>query len=92
MPHVIERLLTGSGFVSVQQPTLAVPLRMPSASQALAMMQDAFGAYRAVVSDCPDAVRTAAWAEVAELLKTFDTPAGFVAPEEVLVAGSSKPV
>jgi hypothetical protein len=56
------------------------------------MMQEAFGAYRAVVSDCPETVRVAAWAEVAETLKRFETPPGFVAPAEVLVAAGVKPV
>lgn len=85
-PGVLERLLTESGFVSVEQRTIAIPLRMPSAMQALDMMQEAFGAYRAVVSDCPEAVRTAAWAEVAETLERFETATGFEAPGEVLVA------
>lgn len=65
---VIERPFTGSGFVGVEQRTFAVPLRMPSATQAFEMMREAFGAYRAVVSDTPEAVRVAAWAEVAETL------------------------
>jgi SAM-dependent methyltransferase len=79
-PGVLERLLIGSGFAAVEQRTVALPLRMPSAAQALAMMQEAFGAYRAVVSDRPEAVQVAAWAEVAETLKTFETPTGLVAP------------
>jgi len=91
VPGVVERLFADTGFVGVEQRTLALPLRMPSATQALAMMQEAFGAYRAVVSDRPEAVRLAAWAEVAETLKTFETPTGFVAPAEVLVAAGVKP-
>ena len=91
VPGVTERLFVDSGFVGVEQRTLALPLRMPSATQALAMMQEAFGAYRAVVSDRPEAVRVAPWAEVAETLKTFETPTGFVAPAEVLVAAGVKP-
>jgi SAM-dependent methyltransferase len=91
VPGVIERLFADSGFVGVEQRTLALPLRMPSAMEALAMMQEAFGAYRAVVSDRPEAVRVAAWTEVAETLKTFETPTGFVAPAEVLVAAGVKP-
>src|SRR5262249_11162738 len=74
-----------SGFEGVEQRTVAVPLRLPSAGRALAMMQDAFGAYRAVVSDCPEAVRMAAWAEVAETLKSFEAATEFIAPAEVLV-------
>jgi len=77
--------------VGVERRTFAVPLRMPSATQALEMMREAFGAYRAVVSDTPEAVRVAAWAEVAETLKTFETTRGFEAPAEVLVAAGIKP-
>jgi len=90
-PGVIERLFTGCGFVGVEQRTMAAPFRMPSATQALEMMREAFGAYRAVVSDAPEAVRAAAWAEVAETLRAFETAAGFEAPAEVLVAAATKP-
>ena len=64
-------MLAESGFVDVVQRTFALPLRMPSAGQALVMRQEAFGAYRAVVSDSSEATPAAAWAEVAEALKTF---------------------
>lgn len=90
MPGVLERLLADSGFVGVEQRTVALPLRLSSAAQALAMMQGAFGAYRAVISDSPEAVRVAAWTEVAGTLTTFETPAGFIAPAEVLVAAGAK--
>jgi hypothetical protein len=90
-PGVLERLFADSGFVDVEQRPVALALRMPSAAQALAMMQEAFGAYRAVVSDCPEAVRVTAWAEVAETLRPFETATGFIAPAEVLVAAGGKP-
>jgi SAM-dependent methyltransferase len=78
-PGVLERALAGSGFVGIEQRNLEVPLRMPSAAEALTMMQEAFGAYRAVVHDSPQAVQAAAWAEVAETLSTFETLTGFSA-------------
>jgi ubiquinone/menaquinone biosynthesis C-methylase UbiE len=90
-PGVLERLLKESGFDSVAQRTVAPLLRMPSAEDAIAMMQDAFGAYRAVVSDCSEAVRKAAWTEVAETLKRFETSAGFEGPTELLVVAGVKP-
>jgi ubiquinone/menaquinone biosynthesis C-methylase UbiE len=89
-PGVLERLFADSGFATVEQRTMGLALRMPSAAHALAMMQEAFGAYRAVVSDRPEAVQVAAWAEVAETLETFETATGFVAPAEVLVAAAAK--
>jgi ubiquinone/menaquinone biosynthesis C-methylase UbiE len=90
-PGAIERLFESGGFADVEQRTLTLPLHMPSAAQALAMMQEAFGAYRAIVSDRPEGVRVAAWAEVAEALRSFETPAEFVAPAQVLVAAGLKP-
>ena len=62
-----------------------------SAMDALQMMQDAFGAYRAVLRVCSEEVRKAAWAEVLEMLKTFETDGQFVAPSELLVAAATKP-
>ena len=90
-PGVLERLLTDSGFASLEQRAVTSPLRMPCANDVVAMMQDAFGAYRAVVSECSEAVRSAAWAEVAETLKTFEISAGFEGPTELLVAAGAKP-
>lgn len=90
-PGVLERLLIQSGFIDVEQRAIAVSLRLPSAAEALAMMQEAFGAYRAVVADCPEAVRAAAWAEVAETLKSFESSTGFAAEGEVLAAAGVRP-
>lgn len=90
-PGVIERLFTGCGFVNVEQRTMAAVLRISSAEQALTLMQEALGALRAIVSDRPEAVRVAAWAEVGEMLKTFETSTGFIGPAEVLVAAGVKP-
>jgi hypothetical protein len=87
---VLEQLLAAAGFAGIEQSTREVPLRMPSAAEALTMMQEAFGAYRAVTSDCPQAVQRAAWAEVEETLNAFETPAGFLAPAEVLVAAARR--
>ena len=52
--------------------------------------RQAFGAYRAVVSDSPGAVQTAAWTEVLETLITFETAKGFETSAEVLVAAATK--
>lgn len=90
-PGVLERLFADSGFANLERRTAAAALRMSSAAHALAMMQEAFGAYRAVVNESPEAVRVAAWAEVAEMLRTFETASGFVAPAEVLVVAGAKP-
>ena len=90
-PGVMERLMTENGFHGIQKRTFSVTLNMPSAEETLVMMQEAFGAYRAVLKDCSEAVRAAAWAEVGSLIKSFETRDGFVAPAEVMVVSGAKP-
>lgn len=90
-PGVLRQLFAASGFVAIEERTLTVPLRMSGAGEALTMMQEAFGAFRAILSDSSEAVQEAAWAEVAELLGTFETPSGLVASAEVLVVAGAKP-
>src|SRR4029450_11005593 len=87
----LGRLFADSGVGDCEHGAVALPLRMRSAAQALALMREALGALRAIVSDRPEAVRAAAWAEVAETLKTFETGTGFIGPAEVLVAAGAKP-
>jgi SAM-dependent methyltransferase len=90
-PGVVERLFTDSGFVDIERRTIPVPLQLPTASQGLALMHEALGALRGIVSDCSEAVRVAAWAEIGEMLKSFETDSGFVGQAEVLVAAGIKP-
>lgn len=90
-PGVLEHLLSDAGFVGVEGSAVPVSLDMASSEEAMAMMQEAFGAYRAVVRDRSQAEQMAAWKEVEETLKGFQTPTGFVAPGEVLVAAGVKP-
>lgn len=89
-PGVLERLFTESGFTNFEQRTHSFPMKLKSAMDALQMMQDAFGAYRAVLGDSPQEIRKAAWAEVAEVLKGFESGTGFEAPAEVMVAAGVK--
>jgi SAM-dependent methyltransferase len=89
-PGVVERLFTQGGFTDFVKHELALRFELASSAQALQMMQEAFGVYRAAVSDLSDAARAAAWAEVFEALKAFETDGRFVAPSEVLVAAGAK--
>lgn len=90
-PGTMDSLYKECGFIDVQRREIKIPMVMRSAMDALQMMQDAYGAYRAVLRDCSGEMQKAAWAEVAEMLKTFETDGRFVAPSELLVAAATKP-
>lgn len=86
-----KALLTNAGFVDVDIRTIEAPLAMTSATQAVQMMQDAFGVYRAIISDQPPEAQKAAWTEVLNFLKGFEGSDGFRIPAQVNVAGAAKP-
>ena len=66
-------------------------LNMPLAKESLVMMQEAFGAYRAIISDSPEGVQKMAWKEVLEYLISLETPNGIEAPAQVLIGSAQKP-
>lgn len=87
---VLERLLKDSGLADVGTKTVRALLGLPSATDALEMMQQAFGAYRAVVADLSEAERSKAWAEVHECLKQFERDDGFETELEFIIGSGAK--
>jgi len=88
-PKFLEQKLVESGYSNVEAKVLPVRLRLDSANEALDMMKGAFGAYRAVVADLSEEMRTAAWSEVGEYLKQFENEAGWETEMEVVVASGT---
>jgi ubiquinone/menaquinone biosynthesis C-methylase UbiE len=89
---VLEQLMRDTGLVDVKTRVLRASLRLSDASAALEMMQQAFGAYRAVVADLSDAEKAKAWKEVHQCLKQFDKSHGFETKFEfILGSGANNP-
>lgn len=85
----LEKLLTDSGLTEVETKTFRATLGLASATDATEMMQQAFGAYRAVVSELSEADRSKAWAEVHDCLKQFEGNNGFQTEFELIVGSGS---
>jgi len=88
----LERVMADSGFMDMRIRTVRAPLRLSSASEALRMMQEAFGAYRAVLAELSEAQKVLAWAAVADCLKEFQTNSGFETEFEFLICAGTKPL
>ena len=89
--RVLEELMKDSGLTDVKTRIVRAPLRLPNVSAALEMMQQAFGAYRAVVADLSDADKSKAWDEVYECLKQFQINGGFETEFEFIIGAGAKP-
>lgn len=86
----LETRLSDSGFVEVDTKTVRAPLDLPSAAAALEMIQQAFGAYRAVVAELGEKERAGAWAEVEARLRQFETDAGFSCEFEFIIGSGAR--
>jgi ubiquinone/menaquinone biosynthesis C-methylase UbiE len=89
---ILERLMRDSGLAHVQTKHVTALLNLPNASHALEMMQEAFGAYRAVVADLSAAEKSKAWNEVYACLKQFEGVGGFAAQFEFVIGVGAKAV
>lgn len=88
-PGILEGLLAGAGFSEIQTKVVRASLRLDSTAEALEMMQQAFGAYRAVVAKLSSEARAAAWSEVGECLKQFEGGDGFQVELEFVIGSGA---
>ena len=91
-PGVLQGLLSESGLAQVETRVVRAGLRLASAAQALEMMQQAFGACRAVVADLDPQARAAAWSEVGECLRSFEDHEAFQTELEFMIGAGARNV
>jgi hypothetical protein len=82
--------MSGSGLGDVKTKPVRAPLVLPSASDALQLLQEAAGAYRVVVADLSDAEKLKAWSEVHECLKQFGASGGFQTELELVIGSGAR--
>ena len=87
---VLENAFQEAGFASSDIKTVPVPLRMSSTAEYMGLAQEAFGAFNAMMTNLSSHERQSVWAEVEESMREFETPGGFEAPGECLVAVATK--
>jgi ubiquinone/menaquinone biosynthesis C-methylase UbiE len=88
---VLARLMTDSGLGNVKTRVIRARLVLPSASDALQLMQEAFGAYRAVAADLSRTEKSEAWNEVYECLTQFEADGGFETELELIIGSGARP-
>ncbi|SMX25051.1 hypothetical protein BOA8489_03185 [Boseongicola aestuarii] len=66
-------------------------MSIASVGDALTMMQEAFGAYRAVLADLDDEKRDVAWTEIRDCIGQFSGQGGVNADMTFLLASGTNP-
>jgi SAM-dependent methyltransferase len=89
-PGVLDGIFREAGFSNPEIRTVPVPHRMTSAVEYVQVAREAFGGFNAMMAQMTPQERESVWNEVERSLRSFESPDGFEAPGECLVAGATK--
>lgn len=90
-PGLLGELLDQAGFADVSTSRIAAPFRLPSAGDYLAFVRGSASPILQLLGKLSPQAREAAWAEMEERLRAFQSPAGWEGPNELLLASASRP-
>ncbi|MBS9718019.1 class I SAM-dependent methyltransferase [Pseudohalocynthiibacter aestuariivivens] len=90
-PARLESLFQAAGYIDTRIEQVAARLSIASIGDALTMMQEAFGAYRAVLADLDDKKRDVAWAEIRDCIEQFSNQGGVSSDMTLLLASGTNP-
>jgi SAM-dependent methyltransferase len=87
---VLEGAFRQAGFGTPDIRAVPAPLQMSSAAEYMRLAREAFGAFNAMMAHLSPQERESVWTEVEAAMRGFETPSGFDAPGECLVAAATK--
>ena len=87
---VLEEAFRAAGFRDVQSRIVPAPVRMKSAAECVRFEKESFGALHQMLAGLDHAGREAAWREIEQELRGFETPTGFEGPCEMIVGVGTK--
>lgn len=90
-PGVLEAEFAAAGFVDMDVRTVAAPVVLSSAAECARFERESFGALHQMLAGLDESGRQAAWTEVEEALREYETADGFSGPCELLVAAGTRP-
>jgi ubiquinone/menaquinone biosynthesis C-methylase UbiE len=89
-PGVMEGVLKDAGFNHVETLKVQAPLRLESAAECARFERESFGALQQMLAALPAAEQAAAWDEIEQELRAFESGGRFEAPTELVVGAGTK--
>jgi len=90
-PARLENLFQAAGYIDTRVEQVVAQMSIASVGDARTMMQEAFGAYRAVLADLDDEERDAAWNEIRDCIGQFSSQGIVNADMTFLLASGTNP-
>jgi ubiquinone/menaquinone biosynthesis C-methylase UbiE len=89
-PGVLEDIFNQAGFANPEIRAVPVPHRSTSAAEYVRVAREAFGGFNSMMAHLPPQEQESVWNEVESALRSFESPSGFEAQGECLVAAATK--
>jgi len=89
-PGALEDGFRAAGFRDVRSCTVSAPIELKSAAECVRFEKESFGALHQMLSGLDQPGKDAAWREIEESLRQFETESGFEGPCEMIVAVGTK--
>ncbi|MEO6898298.1 MAG: methyltransferase domain-containing protein [Caldimonas sp.] len=90
-PGRMDALFREAGFGDVATTAIAAPFRLPSVDHYLAFVRTSGGPILQILARLAPAAADAAWADIRERLRAFDTSEGWAGPNELLLTAGRRP-
>lgn len=89
-PGLIDELFRSAGFKDVATTRMDAPFKLPSARDYLDFIRSSASPIQQLLAKLDRAGAEAAWAEMEERLKAFETAAGWEGPNELLLTAATR--
>lgn len=89
-PGLIDALFREAGFREVATTKMAAPFRLPTARDYLDFVKTSAGPIVAIIERLAPAKQDAAWAEMEERLRAFESGAEWIGPNELLLTAARR--
>jgi len=84
-PGLIDKLFCAAGFCEVSTTKVAAPMRLPSLGHYLHFIRTSASPILQIIAGMDDGKKSAVWAEIEDRLGEFNTPDGWIGPNELLL-------
>jgi len=89
-PGLLDEMFRRAGFKDVATTTIAAPFRLPTARHYLEFIRASASPIQQILGRLEAGAADAAWAEMEERLRVFETAAGWEGPNELLLTAARR--
>ncbi len=91
-PGFLEKLLHAAGFVDIEVHAVPAPFRLPASRDYVQFVRTSGTPIMEILAPLSAVAQRAAWDDMSEQLNVFNTPTGWVGPNELLLCAAASPL